>query len=313
MKKQNNKKTAGGLLECSLTISTKDGILSEIMRQVLRNNGFEESQIVERDDGYLKTLSVYLDPRERHDVLKKSVFQVKWKHVLSRVRLLKKEDWHDRWKEDFKPFDLTPTITVVPYWDKKGFKGGKGRRALVIKAIDAFGTGLHETTAAMARLIEKCAGRFATFCDVGTGSGILSIVAFLNRATHIMALDIDQKAVKAARINARMNGMAFDKIAVGNVAHLGDQRHYDFVAANLISHDLIQHQAKLLRLVQTGGYLAVSGISNEHLDIVRDAFRPLPLRCLKIEKGKYWAAVLYKRIATCQKRKNPKRGTSPAR
>ncbi|OGX31215.1 MAG: hypothetical protein A2787_01775 [Omnitrophica WOR_2 bacterium RIFCSPHIGHO2_01_FULL_48_9] len=72
-------------------------------------------------------------------------------------------------------------------------------------------------------------------------------------------------------------------------------QQFDFVAANLISDDLIRLKKKIFSLVKPGQYLALSGISLENFSKVKKAFAALPLRCVQIRQGSRWAAVLYQR------------------
>ena len=147
----------------------------------------------------------------------------------------------------------------------------------------------------MAQLIERCRGRFQNFLDIGTGSGILAILAFVNGARSVLALEVDKSCVAVAKKNLSANGYRFATIKGIDAAQFKSQKRFDFVAANLISHDLIRLRRKILFFVYPGKYLAISGISKENFPALKKAFRQLPLRCLKIEKGKQWVAVLYKR------------------
>ena len=72
-------------------------------------------------------------------------------------------------------------------------------------------------------------------------------------------------------------------------------REYDFVAANLISQDLMTMGRKLVACTKPGKFLAVSGISLDNLKKVKDVFQTFPLRCVRVLKGKDWAAILYRR------------------
>jgi ribosomal protein L11 methylase PrmA len=70
---------------------------------------------------------------------------------------------------------------------------------------------------------------------------------------------------------------------------------YDFVAANLVTHDLLMFGPKLTTMVNPGKFLAMSGISLKNLSKIKRSFRQQPLRLLKTASGKEWAALLYQR------------------
>src|SRR6185503_4769445 len=106
----------------------------------------------------------------------KKIASYRWKNVSCRLKSIQSQDWQEKWKEDFKPFRLTDRIDVSPVWHRKRYKP-KGREVVYIDTVLAFGTGLHETTRFMSQFIELCRGQFESFFDIGTGSGILSIIA----------------------------------------------------------------------------------------------------------------------------------------
>ena len=148
----------------------------------------------------------------------------------------------------------------------------------------------------MAKLIERCHGRFKSFLDVGTGSGILSLTALVYGAKSVEALDISRDAVSAAKANFKRNGFKNIKAFKMDVDHFSRKKTYDFVAANLITQELVRLKKKLVARVKKGQYLAISGITLSNLSFIKKAFRTLPVECLKIEKGEGWCALLYKRV-----------------
>ncbi len=99
-----------------------------------------------------------------------------------------------------------------------------------------------------------------------------------------------------AKQNCIENDCTFIDVRVANAHKYRAKKQYDFVAANIITQDLIQMGEKLVDLVKPGQYLAVSGISLQSYGVFRQAYAQYPLRCVKIEKGEGWAALLYKKI-----------------
>ena len=158
----------------------------------------------------------------------------------------------------------------------------------------SFGTGLHETTRFMAQFIEDNRGKFKSFLDIGTGTGILAIVALKYGGQDVLGIDIDQLSVQAALDNMKANQSYF-KAQRADIKKYRSKKVYDFVAANLITEDLIEHAQKIVGFVKEGGLLAVSGISLDNLNRSRKAFSTFPLKCLKISKGKQWSGLLFQR------------------
>jgi ribosomal protein L11 methyltransferase len=158
----------------------------------------------------------------------------------------------------------------------------------------SFGTGLHETTQIVSQYIEDCSGQFKSFMDIGTGTGILSMVALKSGATQVLAIDIGDLSIEAAKCNFKANRLNA-VVKQADITRFRNGQTYDFVAANLITQDLIDHHRQIISFVKPGGYLAVSGISLDNLVKLQSVFRKLPLRCLKTQKGKQWSGLLYQK------------------
>ena len=147
----------------------------------------------------------------------------------------------------------------------------------------------------MAQFISSLKGKFENFLDIGTGSGILAMIAAHYGAKKVYALDIDKEALKIANENFRLNGFHSIHARVADVKKARGKKQFDFVVANLITKELILARRPLLSFVKPGKFLAVSGISRENFYAFKRAVRGLPLRCLKVKEGKEWIAALYKR------------------
>ena len=149
----------------------------------------------------------------------------------------------------------------------------------------------------MAQLIESKQGSFKSFLDVGTGTGILSLVAYHYGAEEICAVDYDEFSMKAARVNFQLNKSQGIILRQADIANFRPGKHFDFVAANLITFDLIKLKAHLIRLVDKGGHLAVSGISLDNAAYFRRNFASSKVQLKKIREGRKWAAFLYQKLS----------------
>ncbi|HBR13950.1 MAG TPA: hypothetical protein DD723_00170 [Candidatus Omnitrophica bacterium] len=300
--------------ELSVKIAPSHEGALEILRDVLTGIGFKRDEIIELRQKKRSRLCLYFPSPLKAEALKEKLKKTPLKGITVSIKPLLPRDWRDRWKTDFKPFRLTEHLDVIPSWLKESGPVSP-RRPVYIDTSQAFGTGLHETTRFMASFIEQCRGEFKSFLDVGTGTGILSIVALHSGASRVRGIDISPESIKAARFNLRTNGYVIGRqTAVDDTFDASGRRRalalslkamdfekfnekttYDFVAANLITHDLIQMGKKIISLVKPGRYLAVSGISLENYPLFRKTFGPFPLKRLRVEKGKSWVGVLYKK------------------
>lgn len=238
------------------------------------------------------------------------------KKVRIKISFLGQKDWLDKWRLDYRIRPLGARCILIPQNHREKFRQhlfpmtkcspsaaqskprlGQGKRhPIFLEPHAAFGTGTHETTRFMIRLIETLEGKFASVMDAGTGTGILAVVAWRLGARTILGIDIESHAVKTAQENLRLNACyqaSFQRVSLGQ---LNTRAHFDLVTANLMTNVLIRDRLILSRLVRKGGYLAVSGISLPHFEGFRKAFAHARIRCRRILKGKGWVALLYQRV-----------------
>jgi ribosomal protein L11 methyltransferase len=160
----------------------------------------------------------------------------------------------------------------------------------------AFGTGLHETTALVAQVLasrkKDISGK--SILDVGTGSGILALVALALGGRDAVGIDIDDDAIAVARENAARNSLAehtrFSALGIDSI-----DRSFPVVLANIEADVLIGMASDLARHVAAGGILVLSGILATRKDDVRAAIARIPsLRLLETPSKGEWVALAYR-------------------
>ena len=186
------------------------------------------------------------------------------------VEGLCEDDWAESWKQYYKPVPLGK-VTIVPAWEKYDARDGE-----VIIRMDpgmAFGTGTHETTRLVIRLMQDLIVGGERVLDIGTGSGILSICASKLGAKSCNAYDIDPIAVKVARENAIADGCDNITVGVSDLLKGVDlsSGKYDFCVANIVADIIIRMLPDIKDYVKVGSPLILSGIIGDRADEVRDA------------------------------------------
>ena len=185
---------------------------------------------------------------------------------------LNEDDWAESWKQYYKPVPLG-RVTVVPAWEKYEAKEGE-----IIVRMDpgmAFGTGTHETTRLVIRLMQDELKGGERLLDVGTGSGILSICASKLGAASCNAYDIDPVAVKVARDNALADGCHNITVGVSDLLRGVDlsEGKYDFCVANIVADIIIRMLPDVKDYILPGSPLILSGIIGERAEEVREAVK----------------------------------------
>ncbi len=212
------------------------------------------------------------------------------------------KDWGEAWKAFFKPIRIGKTLVVKPTWEPYQASGGQ-----VIVEIDpgqAFGTGKHPSTALCIEILEEFfreilrrePGSAPSVLDVGTGTGILGIVAARLGAGRVLGLDIDPEALEAAELNLIRNRVEGTMVVSGTLMEQVTET-FDLVAANLTAVLLMAMAAELVSRVNIRGHLLISGILTEQEEEVSRCFRHHHLELLESRTMGKWRAMLLRRKA----------------
>ncbi len=198
--------------------------------------------------------------------------------------------WRDAWKEHFKPFAIAPGLVIRPPWE--AYEAQAGERVLELEPGRAFGTGLHETTSLVAQGLVRHAAVLAgaEVLDVGTGSGILSLVALSLGAARARAIDNDADVIGVVLENAELNGMSA-QIDADTTDVKDVKRTYPIVLANIEAGVLIPMAPALRGAVSAGGLLFLSGILVPQRDSILAAYAGMQL-IETPEKGEWISVVL---------------------
>ena len=181
------------------------------------------------------------------------------------------EDWANSWKEYYKPIKIGDKIVIVPAWEKYDQQEGE-----IIVRMDpgmAFGTGTHETTRLVIKLLEKYIKNGMRVADVGCGSGILAICASKLGAAECKAYDIDPVAVKVANENIKDSGLTNVTCEVSDLLRQVDKNEpYDVICANIVADIIIRMMPDVGALMNESSVILASGIIVERSQDVISAF-----------------------------------------
>ena len=214
----------------------------------------------------------------------------------------REEDWINNWKDYFHSFRVDD-ILIRPSWESDRTEAGDAAMVLEIDPGTAFGTGAHESTQLAIRALRKYLKSGDSFLDIGTGSGILGIIALKSGASEVFGTDLDPNTLPAIEENLEANGLSDSHFVrvLGNIAddpavqEAAGFAHYDVVAANIIAEILSEITPRVPAHLKEGGYYITSGILEGHEDIVIDAAEKAGLRVTEINRLGEWMSIVFRK------------------
>ena len=231
--------------------------------------------------------AVYGAPGELPDV---GLFEARIGDALVEVTTTEvPDDWDERWKRFYFPVLVDGRLYVRPPWERAAERGGV--HEVVIDPGGAFETGTHPTTQMCLELMLEAGNRRGrSFCDLGCGSGVLTIAAAKLGFDPVVGVDADHAAVAEADRNARANGVELE------LRH-ADLRHEtapvaDVVAANLTAPLLEAVARRWSAAGERPAMLIASGILRDQVETVVAALREAGLNEQKRVVSGDWAATL---------------------
>lgn len=225
--------------------------------------------------------------------LKKLDFQIQWK-----VHEEEHKDWLEEWKKGFVPFQLVSPYWIVPSWLPIP---EECQHPIRIDPGMAFGTGTHTTTKMASYFIQKISQQYKnevsdwSLIDVGTGTGILAILAKMAGFGLVTGIEIDPEARRVARENITINQLE-NEIEISDQLIEEIRGQYDVVVANIIDGVLIQIKDHLLKILSPGGHLFLTGILLERDSLFYEKFiENSPLQVLRRIEDDDWVGYWVKK------------------
>ena len=258
------------------------------------------------DGEYRMVAKTYIKPGRRGQEIRRKIEEGLWRLSLlyplpePQIRAIREEDRANAWKKFYKPLRVGSKIVLKPSWEE--FQPKPADLVVELDPGMAFGTGLHPSTRLCIAALEEVVHPGDAVLDVGTGSGVLSIVAAKLGAASILATDIDPLAVRVATDNFRLNGL---ELAPEGIALLeqgsvptGLDGHFQVIVANILAEvlagllDATYGNVPLAQPLAPNGYLIMSGIIEDKAGLVIDAARRQGLALADQKQENDWVALV---------------------
>jgi ribosomal protein L11 methyltransferase len=211
------------------------------------------------------------------------------------VHSLPDQDWNCLWAQSVKPLRVGKRIIVSPSWERTEPIGEQIE--IVLDPKQAFGTGHHATTSLLLEWLEEDIRGGESVLDVGTGSGLLAMVALRLGASRAVGIDNDPEAITCAREYAAANGFG-PELALRCGTLTAGLSSYDVVLANLDRGTLLELTQPLA--ASTNRTLLVSGLLVDQRDEIVVAFADFGLYPGREREREGWLAMEFTRVEPCE-------------
>ncbi len=266
-----------------LNIPVADGELGEIITAELSDFPFESFA---QESGQLKA---YI-PQERLADCKELIDELLSSYSITGARYISIEtkNWNAEWESNFSEVEVGDQILIrAPFHaPNPNFK-----HQVVIMPKMSFGTGHHATTHLMSEMITTLPIEGKSGLDMGSGTGVLAIIAIKYGALKMDAIDIDEWADENCRENIEQNGVADSVTPMLGDASLLEGRHYDFVLANINRNILLADMHRYVKTLSADGVLLMSGFFVEDIPTLRAKGEELGLSFVGHREMNGWAVM----------------------
>ena len=269
---------------CSFS-NPENETLKDMLMELLGAAGFDS--FMDTDEGfeaYCQEKS--LDETELDEILQMEQF--------SNVKLLKKElipdqDWNATWEASYEPVIINELCRIkAPFHQVEG----SYKYDLIIEPKMSFGTAHHETTAQIIELMLQSDFKGLNVLDMGSGTGVLAILAKKLGSSMTVAIDNDEWAYRNALDNVKLNDETDIVVELGDANSLNN-RQFDIILANINRNILLRDMKEYVKCLVDGGKIFFSGFYEEDLKLIAKEAECLGLKYVNHVTKNNWTATVF--------------------
>lgn len=258
---------------------------AEILTAELANLGFDS--FVDTEDGiqaYGLLENIELDWVVKNSILSSENEKVRFELT---QKIIPHQNWNAVWESDFHPVEVENYLTIIaPFHAKENLKG----MLVEIQPQMSFGTGHHQTTWLMSKALFELDTISNSVLDMGTGTGVLAIIAEKLGAEKIVGIDIEDWTVINARENIERNNCQSIEILCGDV-DLIEGRKFGLIIANINKNVLKAHIESYSKALEKEGTLLLSGFFDSDVDELITFAGNYNLCMNKVYSKESWAGI----------------------
>jgi len=209
------------------------------------------------------------------------------------TRRIEEKNWNEEWEKTIRPIHVSERTVITPSWHP--YERAPGELVLTIDPKMSFGTGYHESTRLILRLLEQNIRTGDSVLDMGTGTGVLAIAAVKLGAADATGVDVDEWSYDNACENIRLNHVE-DRITIlhGDIAAT-PAGPFTLILANIQRTVLLEMLPALVRRLRTGGRLLLAGLLREDREIMVEQLGRDGMTLLDEVSENEWIAIAARR------------------
>ncbi len=222
-----------------------------------------------------------------------TVFQSNEVEKTVKETLIPHQNWNALWEADFEPVLVDERLAIIaPFHDANSFGN---REIITIQPQMSFGTGHHQTTYMMSQFVLDLQEMPSKVLDMGTGTGVLAILAEKKGAKSILAVDIESWSVENTIENANRNNCSYIQGLFGDIDAIHEE-NFGLILANINKNVLKSHLPHYFKLLTNNGLLCLSGFFESDADEIIQLAIEIGFESSELKTKETWAALQFKKI-----------------
>jgi ribosomal protein L11 methyltransferase len=255
---------------------------------------FDISGLLEEDD-HLKIFTSE-DSNISVEAIKSSLLKLKKDNLIIsfdvQKEILEDKNWNELWEKSREVIRVSDRIIIKP-----SFKEYEAKNNEIVLTIDpkmSFGTGEHQSTILVLRLLEKYVKKGMKVLDVGSGTGILAIASVKLGAANAVAIDFDETCFENSKENCVVNEVENSvEVRTGEIKD-AEETNFDLILANIHKNVLIEIAEEIKSRIKKNGIVILSGLLNSDQKDIETKYHSIGFRTEQIEQMDEWIAVVLK-------------------
>lgn len=247
---------------------------------------------VENETGILAYIPAMQFNKKEVEKLFSEHFPCQEVQFLIQDRFIEQENWNAKWESDFEPVHVGEELSILaPFHDKRLAK----KRNIVIMPKMSFGTGHHQTTRLMCSFLLEEKVNSSNVLDMGTGTGILAILAEQLGANSILAVDIEDWSVENTLENAERNTCVKIEGRCGDIDCV-HEKDFDIIMANINRNILLRHLPFYSGKLKDSGLLFLSGFFTTDSEDLIKAANDVGLTFVSQKTEENWSSLKFEKL-----------------